>query len=119
MSSYPVTLCCLVGGHRLFFWVRGCTFEVPWDVAVRSLISKCDEFTCCPNSNGHVTFMQCGMKCIGGLLGRISLTPGAGGGGTEPMSRICFERHCALNTPQSAVNQTLSPLTNSTLQDLV
>ena len=84
MLSYPVTLCCLVGGHRLFLggegWFEGVHLKYFELSPVHSLISKCDEFTCCPNSNGHVTFMQCGAKCFGGLLGRISLTPDAGGG---------------------------------------
>ena len=64
------------GGRR---WLEGVHLKYLELSPVRSLISKCDEFTCCPNSNGHVTFMQCGVKCFGGLLGRISLTPGAGG----------------------------------------
>ena len=86
MSCYPVTLCGLVDGHRHFFFfgLEGVHLKYLVLSPVRSLISKCDEFTCCPNSNGHVTFMQCGVKCFGGLLGRISLTPSAGGAEHNP-----------------------------------
>lgn len=87
MSSHVVLSCdtvlsgrwaqAFLGGEGWFEGVHLKYFELS---PVHSLISKCDEFTCCPNSNGHVTFMQCGAKCFGGLLGRISLTPDAGGG---------------------------------------
>jgi len=87
VSSHVLLSCDTVLSGRwtqAFFWGgEGCSEGVHLKYLklspVRSLISKCDEFTCCPNSNGHVTFMQYGVKCFGGLLGRISLTPGTGG----------------------------------------